>query len=31
VQKHLKLKHPELVIDLTAKVREELYFQNYLK
>ncbi|KAJ6937415.1 serrate RNA effector molecule-like [Populus alba x Populus x berolinensis] len=30
VHKHLKLKHPELVIDLTAKVREELYFQNYL-
>ncbi|XP_011006396.1 PREDICTED: serrate RNA effector molecule [Populus euphratica] len=30
VHKHLKLKHPELVIELTAKVREELYFQNYL-
>ncbi|KAJ6365524.1 hypothetical protein OIU76_030328 [Salix suchowensis] len=30
VQKHLKLKHPELLMELTAKVREELYFQNYL-
>lgn len=31
VQKHLKLKHPEVVIELTSKVREELYFQNYMK
>lgn len=31
VHKHLKLKHPELVIELTSKVREELYFQNYMK
>lgn len=31
VHKHLKLKHPELVLELTAKVREELYFQNYMK
>ncbi|CAH8381793.1 unnamed protein product [Eruca vesicaria subsp. sativa] len=30
VQKHIKLKHTELVVDLTAKVREELYFQNYM-
>ncbi|KAG2331869.1 hypothetical protein Bca52824_003049 [Brassica carinata] len=30
VHKHLKLKHSELVVDLTAKVREELYFQNYM-
>lgn len=31
VHKHLKLKHPDLVMDLTVKVREELYFQNYMK
>ncbi|KAL2557335.1 Serrate RNA effector molecule [Forsythia ovata] len=31
VYKHLKLKHPDLVMDLTSKVREELYFQNYMK
>ncbi|CAK9164532.1 unnamed protein product [Ilex paraguariensis] len=31
VQKHLKLKHPELVMELTSKVREDLYFQNYMK
>ena len=31
VHKHLKLKHPELVIELTSKVREDLYFQNYMK
>lgn len=31
VQKHLKLKHPELVMELTAKLREDLYFQNYMK
>ncbi|KAF8109809.1 hypothetical protein N665_0091s0038 [Sinapis alba] len=30
VHKHLKLKHTELVVDQTAKVREELYFQNYM-
>ncbi|XP_010557491.1 PREDICTED: serrate RNA effector molecule-like [Tarenaya hassleriana] len=30
VHKHLKLKHPELVMELTAKVRDELYFQNYM-
>ncbi|PWA48226.1 serrate RNA effector molecule [Artemisia annua] len=30
VQKHLKLKHPELVMELTAKLREDLYFQNYM-
>ncbi|KAF8111146.1 hypothetical protein N665_0076s0141 [Sinapis alba] len=30
VHKHLKLKHAELVVDQTAKVREELYFQNYM-
>lgn len=31
VHKHLKLKHPDLVMELTSKVREELYFQNYMK
>lgn len=31
VLKHLKLKHPELVMESTTKVREELYFQNYMK
>lgn len=31
VHKHLKLKHPELVIELTSKVREDLYFQNYMR
>ncbi|XP_059659759.1 serrate RNA effector molecule [Cornus florida] len=31
VHKHLKLKHPELVMELTSKVREDLYFQNYMK
>ncbi|KAL1225880.1 Serrate RNA effector molecule [Cardamine amara subsp. amara] len=30
VYKHLKLKHIELVSELTTKVREELYFQNYM-
>ncbi|XP_073050862.1 serrate RNA effector molecule-like [Primulina eburnea] len=30
VHKHLKLKHPEVVMELTSKVREELYFQNYM-
>ncbi|KAJ0629526.1 putative transcription factor C2H2 family [Helianthus annuus] len=28
--KHLKLKHPELAIEVTSKVREDLYFQNYM-
>lgn len=31
VHKHLKLKHPELLTESTSKVREELYFQNYMK
>ncbi|KAJ8480591.1 hypothetical protein OPV22_024318 [Ensete ventricosum] len=30
VHKHLRLKHPDLVMELTSKVREELYFQNYM-
>ncbi|KAL1300546.1 hypothetical protein HN51_045194 [Arachis hypogaea] len=30
VHKHLKLKHPELVMEQTSKVREDLYFQNYM-
>ncbi|CAN6557430.1 unnamed protein product [Malus baccata var. baccata] len=30
VHKHLKLKHPELVMEVTSKLREELYFQNYM-
>ncbi|KAF3434321.1 hypothetical protein FNV43_RR25424 [Rhamnella rubrinervis] len=30
VHKHLKLKHPELVMELTSKVREDLYFHNYM-
>ncbi|KAG6548390.1 hypothetical protein Mapa_010169 [Marchantia paleacea] len=30
VHKHLKLKHSELVSDVVAKAREELYFQNYM-
>ncbi|XP_020580356.1 serrate RNA effector molecule [Phalaenopsis equestris] len=30
VHKHLRLKHPELVMELTSKVREDLYFQNYM-
>ncbi|PNY09033.1 serrate RNA effector molecule-like protein [Trifolium pratense] len=30
VYKHLKLKHPELVLELTSKLREDLYFQNYM-
>ncbi|KAG4145529.1 hypothetical protein ERO13_D05G100800v2 [Gossypium hirsutum] len=30
VHKHLKLKHPELMMELTSKVREELYYQNYM-
>lgn len=31
VQKHLKLKHPELVQDVVTKVYEELYFENYMR
>ncbi|XP_059300252.1 serrate RNA effector molecule-like isoform X1 [Lycium ferocissimum] len=30
VHKHLKLKHLDLVMELTSKVREDLYFQNYM-
>ncbi|CAI8595873.1 unnamed protein product [Vicia faba] len=30
VYKHLKLKHPELVLEVTSKLREDLYFQNYM-
>ncbi|KAG5021113.1 hypothetical protein AAZX31_06G294600 [Glycine max] len=30
VHKHLKLKHPEIVMELTSKMREDLYFQNYM-
>ncbi|XP_071732463.1 serrate RNA effector molecule-like [Rutidosis leptorrhynchoides] len=30
VLKHLKLKHPELTVEVTSKVREDLYFQNYM-
>nr|XP_043628336.1 serrate RNA effector molecule [Erigeron canadensis] len=30
VHKHLKLKHPELAMEVTSKVREDLYFQNYM-
>ncbi|PWA37481.1 C2H2 zinc-finger protein SERRATE (SE) [Artemisia annua] len=30
VHKHLKLKHPELSMEVTSKVREDLYFQNYM-
>jgi hypothetical protein len=31
VHKHLRLKHPDMVLELTSKVREDLYFQNYMK
>lgn len=31
VNKHLKLKHPELLLEVTSKVREDLYFQNYMR
>jgi hypothetical protein len=31
VHKHLKLKHSDLVSDVVAKAREELYFQNYMR
>lgn len=30
VHKHLKLKHPEIVVELTSKLCQELYFQNYM-
>ena len=30
LHKHLKLKHPELVMELTSKVHEDLYFQYYM-
>ncbi|XP_022752820.1 serrate RNA effector molecule-like [Durio zibethinus] len=30
VHKHLKIKHPELATELTSKVCEELYLQNYM-
>ncbi|KAK9154457.1 hypothetical protein Sjap_001937 [Stephania japonica] len=30
VHKHLRLKHPELMMELTSKVREDLYFENYM-
>ena len=31
VHKHLRLKHPDIVLESTSKVREDLYFQNYMK
>uniref|UniRef100_A0ACD6AD51 Uncharacterized protein n=1 Tax=Avena sativa TaxID=4498 RepID=A0ACD6AD51_AVESA len=30
VYKHLRLKHPELVLEVTSKLREDLYSQNYM-
>eukprot|EP00252_Welwitschia_mirabilis_P022310 TRINITY_DN5_c0_g2_i1.p1 TRINITY_DN5_c0_g2~~TRINITY_DN5_c0_g2_i1.p1 ORF type:complete len:709 (+),score=165.77 TRINITY_DN5_c0_g2_i1:170-2296(+) len=30
VHKHLRLKHPDLITELTAKIYEELYFENYM-
>jgi hypothetical protein len=30
VHKHLKLKHSDLVADVVAKAREDIYFQNYM-
>ncbi|PWZ29225.1 Serrate RNA effector molecule [Zea mays] len=30
VQKHIKLKHTDLVVDLTSKAREDIYFENYM-
>ncbi|WJX93127.1 hypothetical protein P8452_74693 [Trifolium repens] len=30
VYKHLKLKHPELALEQTSKLREDLYTQNYM-
>jgi len=31
VQKHLKLKHADVVVELTSKVRDDIYFENYMK
>jgi hypothetical protein len=31
VLKHLKLKHVDVVVELTSKVREDVYFENYMK
>jgi hypothetical protein len=31
VQKHLKLKHPEVVAEATTRVYEDLYFENYMR
>lgn len=31
VHKHLKLKHSDLVADVVAKAREDIYFQNYMR
>ncbi|OEL14731.1 Serrate RNA effector molecule [Dichanthelium oligosanthes] len=30
VQKHLKLKHADVLVELTSKVREDIYFENYM-
>ncbi|GJN15693.1 hypothetical protein PR202_gb02629 [Eleusine coracana subsp. coracana] len=30
VQKHLKLKHADVLVELTSKVREDVYFENYM-
>lgn len=30
VTKHLKLKHTEFVVELTSKVRDDIYFENYM-
>ncbi|XP_024931308.3 serrate RNA effector molecule isoform X2 [Ziziphus jujuba] len=30
VREHLKLEHPELVMELTSKVCQDLYFHNYM-
>ena len=31
VQKHLKLKHPEIVAEASVKIFEDLYFENYMR
>jgi hypothetical protein len=31
VHKQHRLKHPDLALEYTSKVREDLYFQNYMK
>jgi hypothetical protein len=31
VLKHLKLKHTDVAVELTSKVREDVYFENYMK